>query len=424
MLHNNVSKFLLFSCPSTGTSAIWSSPPPKRRCVEPLTVNTLQVNRFAAEPADVEVDVDNLENIPLQKCDVGVQWPEISEHNYCSSKSTKDSATQTYPAPSISAYDFDDKDSRFFTGIHIASFWQLLFALTDFLPQPMTIKLAVHHQLLLVLMRLRLSLMFTDLGKRFGISRTTACEIFAVWRPILARFMKEKIIAWLPRDTLERIRPQSFSIHYPKATCIIDCTEIFVQRPKNLRKRAQTYSNYKHHNTYKALYCIAPNGFVMFVSKLFGGRASDTFITRNSGLISHLIPGDKFLADRGFTITDVLPPGVTLAIPAFTRGCKELPEHEVTQTRRLANVRIHVERAIRRLKGFKMLSNIIPGRIQHVDDIVTICAGLCNLQPQLIREETEGEASEMDEDEHIDEQEEGDEYSWDMAEDIEGNHLF
>ncbi|XP_041930409.1 uncharacterized protein LOC121694347 isoform X2 [Alosa sapidissima] len=85
--------------------------PPKRGCVEPLTVNALQVNRFAAEPADVEVDVDNLENIPLQKCDVGDQWPEISEHNCCSSKSTKDRVTQTDSAPSTSASDLDDKDS-------------------------------------------------------------------------------------------------------------------------------------------------------------------------------------------------------------------------------------------------------------------------------------------------------------------------
>lgn len=65
----------------------------------------------------------------------------------------------------------------------------------------------------------------------------------------------------------------------------------------------------------------------MFVSKLFGGRASDTFITQNSGLIGNQIPGDQVLADRGFTITDVFfPLGVTLAIPAFTRGCKELLE--------------------------------------------------------------------------------------------------
>lgn len=64
------------------------------------------------------------------------------------------------------------------------------------------------------------------------------------------------------------------------------------------------------------------------------------------------------------------------------------------------------------------MSNVIPGRIQHVDDIVAICAGLCNLQPQLIREETEGgEAFEMD-GEDIDDQEH-DVYAWDMAEDIQ-----
>ena len=241
--------------------------------------------------------------------------------------------------------------------------------------------------------------MFADLGKRFGVHKSSACKIFSLWRPILARFMRERIIVWLPRDTLRRIMPTCFIEHYPKATCIIDCTEIFVQRPKNLRKRSQTYSNYKHHNTYKILYCIAPNGYVMFTSKVFGGRASDTFITKNSGLLELLIPGDQILADRGFTISDELPPGVTLALPAFTRGLKELPEHEVVATRRLANVRIHVERAIRRFKGFKIVSHVIPGSLKHVDDIVSICAGLCNLQPKLIQTGDKETSDESDADE-------------------------
>ena len=150
------------------------------------------------------------------------------------------------------------------------------------------------------------------------------------------------MIAWLPRDTLNRIRPKSFHQNYPKTTCIIDCTEVFVQRPQNLRKRSQAYSNYKHHNTYKLLYCIAPNGYVMFVSTFFGGRARDNFITKNCGFVHDLIPGDEILADRGYTVMDILPPGVSLALPAFTRGRKELSEHEVTYTRRLANVRIHI----------------------------------------------------------------------------------
>ena len=350
---------------------------------------------MTAEPeameTDVDVDVESLEDVPLQMCDVGIQCPDHIDHNYMSSCGNKliDCGTQTDPTPSVSAQDLNNKDFIFYTGVCADTFWQLLRALMIFCSHPLKSKLAIHNQLLLVLMRLRLGLLYTDLGKRFGVSRSTAFEIFTVWRPVLARFMREKVIVWLPRDTLNRIRPKSFSKNYPKATCIIDCTEVFVQRPTNLRKRSQTYSNYKHHNTYKLLYCIAPNGYVMFVSKLFGGRASDNFITKNSGFVHHLIPGDEILADRGFTIQDILPPGVSLAIPAFTRGRKELSEHEVTSTPRLANVRIHIERAIRRLKGFHILCNVMSGRLQSVDEIVTICAGLCNLQPELIRSSTD-----------------------------------
>uniref|UniRef100_A0A3P9JSW6 DDE Tnp4 domain-containing protein n=1 Tax=Oryzias latipes TaxID=8090 RepID=A0A3P9JSW6_ORYLA len=363
-----------------------SRPPPKKRCLQPLHLNS------AIEPMETDVDVGNLENLPLQTRDVGIQWPDHMDHNYsfsCGNKPMKDCGTQTDPTPSVSAKNLNNKDFIFYTGLCADSFWLLLRAVLTFCSQPLNTKLAVHEQFLLVLMRLRLGLLFTDLGKRFGVSRTTASEIFTFWRPILARFMREKVIVWLPRDTLNRIRPKTFNKNYPKATCIIDCTEVFVQRPKNLRKRSQTYSNYKHHNTYKLLYCIAPNGYVMFVSKLFGGRASDNFITKNSGFVHHLIPGDEILADRGFTIKDILPPGVSLALPAFTRGRKELSEHEVTSTRRLANVRIHIERAIRRLKGFKILCHVISGRLQSVDEIVSIFAGLCNLQPLLTRNSTE-----------------------------------
>jgi hypothetical protein len=53
----------------------------------------------------------------------------------------------------------------------------------------------------------------------------------------------------------------------------------------------------------------------------------------------------------------------------------------------------------------KKCSHIIPGRLKNVNDIVSICAGLSNLLSQLIQKETEeGEASEMDEGEDIDEQ--------------------
>ena len=85
--------------------------------------------------------------------------------------------------------------------------------------------------------------------------------------------------------------------------------------------RAQTWSNYKKHNTVKFLIGITPQGTVAFISKGWGRRASDVHITEHSGLLRHLLPGDVVLADRGFNIQEAA--GMYCAevkIPPFTKG--------------------------------------------------------------------------------------------------------
>ena len=88
-----------------------------------------------------------------------------------------------------------------------------------------------------------------------------------------------------------------------KISSIIDCFEIFVERPSNLIASGQTWSQYKHHNTVKFLIGITPQGVISFISGGWGGRASDKFITENSGILDKLLPGDVVLADRGFNIS-------------------------------------------------------------------------------------------------------------------------
>ena len=74
---------------------------------------------------------------------------------------------------------------------------------------------------------------------------------------------------------------------------------------------------------------------------------SDKHIVENSGYLRHILPGDIILTDRGFDVADTIAlRQATLNIPAFTRGCDRLPAKEVEDTRKLANVRIHVERVI------------------------------------------------------------------------------
>ena len=195
-----------------------------------------------------------------------------------------------------------------------------------------------------------------------------------------------KLIFFLPRDVIRCTMPASFKKLYPKTTIILDCTEVFIQRPKKLMTRAQTYSDYKSHNTGKVLIGVAPSGYMMFVSEVFGGRASDKYITSQSGFYNYILPRDQVMADRGFGIESELRAGMgTLNIPEFTKGKKQLNVHEVVRSRRIASVRIHVERAISRWKVFRLLKFTFPNSmISVLDDIVRICGGLCNLLPPLI----------------------------------------
>lgn len=91
--------------------------------------------------------------------------------------------------------------------------------------------------------------------------------------------------------------PMDFWKHCPYCALIIDCFEIFTERPSNLLARAQTYSSYKHHNTAKYLIGITPQGTVCYILCGWGGRVSDKHLTENCGLMNYSLPGDTILAD-------------------------------------------------------------------------------------------------------------------------------
>ena len=70
-------------------------------------------------------------------------------------------------------------------------------------------------------------------------------------------------------------------------------------------------------------------------------------MTQDCGLIDLLEPGDVVMADKGFDIQHLLAPKkAILNIPPFMGGKEQLTLQEEADTRRIASVRIHVERAI------------------------------------------------------------------------------
>jgi len=118
------------------------------------------------------------------------------------------------------------------------------------------------------------------------------------------------------------------------------------------------FSSYKNRTTSKALVGISPDGTVTFVSVLFAGSTSDRHTVIDRGILSKLVPGDSIMADKGFNIEDLLPDSVTLNIPPF-KDTPQFTEEQVKNTFEIAMARIHIERAICRIKRFQIL-NFIP----------------------------------------------------------------
>nr|XP_034308303.1 uncharacterized protein LOC105330058 [Crassostrea gigas] len=252
-------------------------------------------------------------------------------------------------------------------------------------------KLSFYQEFILSLVRLRLGLFEFCIADLFGVSKSRVSQIFITWITFMSNTFGN-FLRWPSQRQVKKYMPLSFRKQYPNTRAIIDCTEFFLQRPRSPTAQAATYSTYKSKNTAKCLLAISPAGNFTFVSKLYGGNVSDRFITEDSGFLNFVEEGDDIMADRGFTIRDLLTDKkATLNIPPFTRKCpwgkkKRLNVNEIKQTRKIAKLRIHVERAIQRLKLFRLIGNVIPWSLKPViNQMIKVSAFLCNLMPTLVR---------------------------------------
>ena len=216
-------------------------------------------------------------------------------------------------------------------------------------------KLSYLDEFLLVLMRLEADLFVQDLADRFGISTSLVSRICITWINHLYVELKD----FFPLPTQELVRknmPQEFA-QYATTRIILDCTELFIQRPSVMRAQSE------HHNTWKLLVGVTPNGQVTFLSDLWKGRVSDKQITRESGILDLLEPGDNVMVDRGFYISNIVPDGVSVNMPPFLAGREQMTAAETEETMSIASVRSHVERAIGRIKTCHILDGTLPNTL-------------------------------------------------------------
>lgn len=244
--------------------------------------------------------------------------------------------------------------------------------------------LSGEEEMFLTLVRIRLGLLEEDLAHRFKISQTSVSNITSTWCAFLAREWSI-FIYWPTQEENRNYLPQCFS-KWKNTIAILDCTEGGIEKPSLAKAQAQTYSTYKSKNTWKKLIAITPGGTVSFISKAYGGSASDRYIVEDSGILNNVKPGDAVMVDKGFNISDLLVGKESeLVHPPFLKDKGKFSEKNVRLTSDVAKARIHVERAIARIKDFRIVQGNIPLSMKdQIDDIFIIIATINNIGPRLV----------------------------------------
>ena len=240
-------------------------------------------------------------------------------------------------------------------------------------------------ELFMFLVRVKLGLFEQDLAQRFHIHISSVSRKITTWANYMYFLLGSQSI-WPSRDDVNANMPEEFKELYPTTRVILDCTEIFVETPSSLLLQSQLYSSYKSKTTLKGLIGIAPHGAITFISSLFTGAISDKEITRCSGIIDLLEPNDSVMADKGFDIEGMLRErGVGLNLPPFLQSRDQFTAKQVHETKTIAKLRIHVERAIRRIKEFHIFDSPVPlSMVGTVNQIYTVVCLLTNFQGPLI----------------------------------------
>ena len=326
-----------------------------------------------------------IENIILKNKMKTEEGPSSSTNSILSLKSIKNNDAKMKLFTRLSFYQFESLFKFLGESVYNLTYWDGVSVNES--TKKGKRKLEPQEELFLTLVRLRRGYNIDSMAHFFGLSASTISVIFTTWIQLLfCHFNDLRSEMFQERQHFKEFLPKVFST-FKNIRCTIDCTEFFVQMPRDFKRQGNLYSSYKNHHTYKCLVGVAPNGSIVYVSDLYEGSISDRAIVEKCGFIDTLNPCDLILADRGFLIEDLLlKQGASLNIPPFLGKRAKFTAQEELKTRRIAKARIHVERVIERIKKFKLLSGNIPLSLSHISNqLVFVACCLVNFQEPLVK---------------------------------------
>ena len=207
------------------------------------------------------------------------------------------------------------------------------------------------EQLAMTLVWLRTGLPFLVLAFLFDIERTLVSRYATTWLRALEVVLYD-IYSDISMGSFKSYLNPTLKDKYRLIRYIIDATEIWCEVPEDIYAQRSLWSAYKHHCTIKFLVGISMTGVFNFCSEGYPGRITDANLVDMCGFLKEIKAGEGVMADRGFLIQAMLAvQGAHLHVPHKRfRNQAQFTAPQVQQTKEIANVRIHSERGMRRIK--------------------------------------------------------------------------
>ena len=131
------------------------------------------------------------------------------------------------------------------------------------------------------------------------------------------------------------------------------------------------------------------------MSHLYEGSIIDKELVKRSGFLKllgrkiaggEILKGDAIMADKGFDIDDQLCLlGLKLNIPPFLKDKIGFEEDDVIKTQTIGQHRIHVERAICKIRRNRIFHSVIPvTTFGSINQIWSVACLLSNFQNSIL----------------------------------------
>lgn len=231
-------------------------------------------------------------------------------------------------------------------------------------------KLSPKKQIILTLIYLRHSPTFQLLGLQFGVSETTANDIFHYWLPIISEA--------LPPSELDQVKKFEGDYEWLKELLselqlIVDTSEQVRERP-GLYQEQKSFDSWKKKNhTLKNQLIVLPDGKdIVDIRAGVPGPKSDINLLREC--FRQFAPEQKFVGDKAYQGES------QVTTPRKKPKGGQLTDEQKQENRELSQQRIFVEHVIRLSKIFNVARERFRLAYLNYQPVILVICGLVRLR--------------------------------------------